>query len=115
MDAEHRELIERINLLSVELQSGYYQTNVIDQFQELYTAAAKHFAHEEALMRLQNYDRYREHQADHQHLLDEINLVMTECLQGMGNEAVMIERLHNRFYTHFMTRDAHLHQIIGKT
>ncbi len=113
IDADHRRLIELINQLYNELQSGQHQATVVDFLGEVYANTAKHFAHEEAVMRAHDYEGYMEHQADHQRLLDEVNEMMIDYQDGVQDDHdVIAKRLHDWFYNHFRDLDSLLHRAL---
>ncbi len=113
VDAEHKELIELVNRLYTKVRSQEHDPTIVDFLEELYTSAAKHFAHEELMMQARRYTAYEEHHADHQRLLKEVTAMMFEYQDGvLNNMEVMAERLYDWFCIHFKTHDAPLHRLI---
>lgn len=113
LDDEHRDLIQIANRLYEQIQSGRYQTTVIDSLETLHTSAAAHFAHEEEMMRTRNYAAYEEHRADHRRLLAEVTAMIHQCQDGVDDDEALAKWLYEWFCNHFKTHDAPLHQQIG--
>lgn len=111
-DEEHRDLIDIINRLYEQVQSGRYQTSVIDALEALHASAADHFAHEEGMMRTHNYVAYEEHCADHRRLLAEVTEMIHQCQDGVDDDQALAKWLYEWFCNHFKTHDAPLHQQI---
>ncbi len=108
MDADHRNMIELINRLYGQLQSGQRQTTIIAILEELYASAAKHFAHEEAIMREWGCDDYAGHEADHQRFLHRVTTWMSDYQTERLDDGIA-KWLANWFCNHFQRRDARLH------
>ena len=72
VDFEHQELIRQINEVYEMIERDSDREQVIDSLGEIYGSIAAHFALEEQMMRRHDYDRYAEHKADHDRLLDDI-------------------------------------------
>jgi len=110
LDHEHRELIELINSLHEDLYHSHSKTSVMEFLGEIFAKVSAHFAHEETLMRDNDYPEYDEHKQDHERLLEEIRDLMDDFEDGVY---VDIEGFTNKlepwFSEHFKTRDAKLH------
>ena len=81
---------------------------------EIHARIASHFALEEFIMVRANYDRYAEHKADHDQLLDDI-VDIIERYQAdayFEYEEVLSEHLRDWFTVHFRTHDARLHNLL---
>ena len=65
-------------------------------------------------MRERRYDKYADHKADHERLLDEIREIM-EFYEASAtyDEPALAERLNDWFMVHFKTKDARLHKFLG--
>jgi len=116
VDHEHRELIGLINDTYRALvdQGPETEEAVEDFLGEIYARIAAHFALEERLMREQRYDRYAEHKADHERLLDDIRDIMDEYAEGGEfDRDAFARRLGEWFTVHFRTQDARLHRRLG--
>jgi hemerythrin len=111
MDADHRYLIGLINGLNEQLQLAQHQTFVIGILEELYSSSAKHFAHEEAIMRECGYDEYEEHEADHRHLLGRVTTCISDYKADRLDDG-MVQSLANQFCNHIQYHDARLHRPI---
>ncbi len=112
LDNEHRDLLQIINRLYEQIQSGHYQTTVIDALEELHGSAANHFAHEEEIMRNRHYAKFDEHHADHRRLLAEITAMIHQCQDGIDDDEAMAKWLYEWFSHHSKTHDAPLHQLL---
>lgn len=115
VDHEHRGLITLINELHAEAQGEGTKESVLDFLGEVYAKIAAHFALEEKNMRERGYDQYREHKDDHERLLDEIRDIMDryEDEADPDYDKALSERLREWFTTHFKTKDARLHRMLG--
>ena len=115
IDHEHRGLIDLINALYDELGAKRDRDAVLDFLGEIFARVSAHFALEEQLMRARRYDRYAEHKADHERLLDDIREIMDMCEDAPGNDfdAELGARLERWFGDHFRTEDARLHKFLG--
>lgn len=114
VDAEHRDLIELINTLYASMQARDGRPDVMEFLGEIYVRIASHFALEELIMRRHEYDEYREHKRDHEHLLEEIRNIMDDYEDGkVLDDDELANRLDSWFSEHFRTRDARLHNRLG--
>ncbi len=112
VDDDHRALVELINRLYAQLQTGESSATIVDFLGELYASVAKHFASEEQIMQSHGYASYREHAAEHKRLLDEICAMIDDYQDGVLNDDhQMAERLDDWFCTHFRTQDVRLHEL----
>jgi hemerythrin len=89
---------------------------VADFLGELYARVGAHFALEEKIMRGHDYDEYRDHEADHERLLDDVRDLMDDCEDGVYVDVEGFgKRLDEWFREPFHTRDARLHKKISRT
>ena len=110
VDTDHRELIDLINDLYEQLQSGRYSVNMNDFLGEVYDSMARHFAREEEVMNMNEYPQYEEHKADHERVLEDINNIMYDYQDGLlKDDAIMAEMLEGWFSNHFANHDLLLH------
>ncbi len=115
VDYEHEELINEINEIYKLIDNNADRENVIDKLGDIYGSISAHFALEEQMMEKHGYDHFKEHQADHERLLDEIQDI-TEAFEsadlkaGGGLDAASFkQKLNDWFQLHFSTHDARLH------
>ncbi|MBU2676569.1 MAG: hemerythrin family protein [Gammaproteobacteria bacterium] len=114
VDFEHRELIELINGLDVDMQGYATKTRVVETLGEIYARISAHFALEEKIMRDANYDGYATHKQDHELLLDEmLNIIDSVDDAGRYDRTALSRSLDSWFSGHFRTHDARLHQRLG--
>lgn len=122
VDADHRNMVDRINKLYRQLrkhESTIYFDDVdpftiVDFMGELYAIFSAHFADEESLMLKHGYDHYEQHRADHELLLDEINNAMFDYQDGvLDDDQHLTELLAKWFSRHFQTHDLRLHSLAG--
>lgn len=111
VDHEHQELVNWINrALAALAQSAETQSTVTDLLGEIFAKVSAHFALEERVMKSRNYDRFSEHKADHERLLDVIREIMDDYEAGAGiPEGPFSARLSDWFSEHFRTHDARFH------
>ncbi len=115
VDHEHQELVGLINELHAKLEADADQDTVADFLGEVFARISAHFALEETVMRKHAYDEYADHKADHEALLDEIRDIMDAHATGeYGDYAEKLsDAVRDWFVTHFKTRDARLHRLLG--
>ncbi|MDH3638168.1 MAG: hemerythrin family protein [Gammaproteobacteria bacterium] len=114
IDQEHEELIELINELHAELESGKSDATIADFLGEIYAQISAHFALEEMIMRENRYDQYDEHKKDHERLLDDIRDMMDDYEdKRIVSDRDLSSRLDSWFSGHFKTHDARLHMRFG--
>lgn len=115
IDHEHRELISLINEICGVLETGSDEPIDRDELLgELFTTISAHFALEEKIMRDKGYDRFQEHKADHEKLLDELREIMdSQDDSGPSSAEKLVKALGDWFSIHFKTEDARLHRVLG--
>jgi len=114
VDYEHEQLIRQINSVYALIEDQADADLVIDSLGEIYGSISAHFALEEQMMIRHNYDHYRQHQADHERLLDEIRDISDEFENSvkLDNEKLK-QKLADWFQLHFKTHDSRLHNLAG--
>lgn len=111
VDHEHRELIGLVNEAYDRLMRPGASEAVMDFLGEIFARISAHFALEEQIMRVRNYDHYDTHKADHERLLDEIRDMMDDYEDGeLFSEALLAQQLQAWFSGHFRSHDARLHR-----
>jgi len=116
VDHEHKELVELINALHREIGAMASHARVGAFLGEVFARISAHFALEEAVMRRHGYDDYAAHKADHEGLLDDLRDIMDAHDGGeyVDYDADLERAIAGWFVTHFSTRDARLHRILGR-
>ena len=110
VDSEHRELIDAINALHEDLDSGAIRVRVVERLGDIYAEIAAHFALEEKMMRDAGYAEYEPHKGDHESLLDQLAEIIDSFeLKGSYDEQALSSALDHWFSEHFRTHDARLH------
>ncbi|MDX1709857.1 MAG: bacteriohemerythrin [Rhodovibrionaceae bacterium] len=115
IDHEHRQLISLINQLDEELGREASQERIEMFLGEVLAKISAHFALEEANMRRFGYERYAEHKAEHERLLDELRDIMDDCEHGRYGDSRkrLSAAVQTWFVDHFKTHDALLHRSLG--
>ncbi len=114
VDLEHRELIELINGLDIDMQEYATQTTVVETLGEIYARISAHFALEEKIMRDARYDGFAAHKQDHELLLDNLlDIIDSVDDAGRYDRASLSRELDRWFSDHFRTHDARLHHKLG--
>ncbi|MBR7801249.1 bacteriohemerythrin [Undibacterium fentianense] len=72
IDEDHQVLIALIDELHQATQGGEDYLHLVQIFNKLITHTRSHFQHEEAIMESINYHGLKDHQLQHQHLLERI-------------------------------------------
>jgi len=114
VDYEHQELVALINEVYENLQrAGVTKRDVSEVLGEIHARIAAHFALEEHIMLRASYDRYAEHKADHDLLLDDIVAIIEryEADAYFKYEEALSTHLRDWFTVHFRTHDARLHAL----
>ena len=110
VDYEHQELIKQINSIYALIDDNADKENVIDSLGDIYGSISAHFALEEQMMERHKYDHFKEHQADHERLLDDIQEIAEEFEEAEQLDAESFKKkLNDWFQIHFGTHDARLH------
>lgn len=110
VDHEHRQLIELINTAYEKTRGGRSRDEVVPWLGEIFAQISAHFALEEKEMRNSGYDRYSEHKAEHEALLDDLRDIMDRVEDdGAYDENRLFHDLDAWFTEHFRTQDARLH------
>jgi len=115
VDYEHQEMIALLNELYEGLTQDTGEPDVVAFLGEVYARISAHFALEERVMKQRRYDRYAEHKASHEELLDEIRDIMDDYELGGAEPPVEAfgQRLSAWFGDHFGTHDARLHRAMA--
>ncbi len=110
VDYEHEELINEINEIYTLIDDNADKENVIDKLGDIYGSISAHFTLEEQMMEKHGYEYFKEHQADHERLLDEIQEITEEFESTSGLDTDKFkQKLSDWFQLHFSTHDARLH------
>lgn len=72
IDAQHKELVEQVNLLHEAMRAGKGQQEILAILGNLVTYTKVHFAAEENLMRRIGYGEYAGHKAKHEALTQQV-------------------------------------------
>ncbi len=114
VDHEHQELIGLINDLHDAMSGENASVTVMEFLGEIHSHVSAHFALEERIMRIHNYDQYQDHKDDHERLLDEIRDIMDDYEENAWfSDSEFAESLEKWFTNHFRNRDARLHKHLG--
>jgi len=111
VDFEHKELVHLLNLALERLATDDTQEFAVDVLAEIDAKISAHFALEEKVMRTAKYPGFATHKADHERLLDEIQVIQDSCHPG-SNTGIVDEvsmRLIAWFGDHFRSEDAKFH------
>ena len=102
VDHEHQELIKEINSIYSLVDAQADKEDIIDSLGDIYGSISAHFALEEQMMEKHKYDHFKEHQADHERLLDEIRDITEEFEDAtVLDEKKFKQNLNNWFQLHF--------------
>ena len=97
-------------LLHEDLYHPNSKASAMEFLGEIFAKVSAHFAHEEKLMRDNDYPEYDEHKRDHERLLEEIRDLMDDYEDGVYVDVEgFTKKLEPWFSEHFKTRDAKLH------
>lgn len=115
VDHEHREMVDLINELHASIGADAPKEVIGGFLGEVFAKISAHFALEESVMRKHRYDEYEAHKSEHEALLDQIRDIMDEHESGefAKPEIALEHAVRDWFVTHFKTRDARLHRMLG--
>ena len=114
IDHEHQELIGLVNAAAGAILDGRPGADVDRSLGDLYRAISAHFAHEERQMQRADYDGFRPHKADHEHLLDALRDIMDGASDATDRTADRLTSVLEAWFTdHFRTHDARLRRCLG--
>ena len=68
-DLEHRQIVDQINRLHDAILAGRSRQQLRGIFADLVRQAAEHFAHEEQMLAVTDFQATEEHLAEHDHML----------------------------------------------
>ena len=114
IDHEHRTLVETINALHRSLSDSPSKDAVGAVLGDIHALISAHFALEEKVMRERRYDRYADHKAAHEGLLDELRDIM-DAVEDDGYpdyERRLSAELNRWFSEHARTMDARFHKFV---
>ena len=112
VDFEHEELIKQVNSIYELIDGKADKENVIDGLGDIYGSISAHFALEEQMMEKHGYDQYKEHQANHEELLDDIRDITDEFEAAtVLDDEKFKQKLNDWFQIHFKTFDSRLHKL----
>lgn len=112
VDFEHEQLIEQINAIYAMIDNNADKDSVIDGLGDIYGSISAHFALEEQMMEKHNYAHTKEHQADHERLLDDIRDITDEFESATELDGQKFkQKLNDWFQMHFKTHDSRLHKL----
>ena len=114
VDFEHQNLIDMINIIYAELDNRRDVEQIKQTVGEVHAEIAAHFALEERIMRLADYEELDAHKNDHEELLDQIRSLM-DAIENDSEPALdlLSDALADWFSSHFVTFDARLHNKLG--
>ncbi|MDH3509280.1 MAG: bacteriohemerythrin [Gammaproteobacteria bacterium] len=114
VDHEHRQLIELIGAFQRKIEKDDSIDTKLEYLGEIYAQISAHFALEEKLMREFQYERYEDHKADHEKLLDQLRDIMDAAEDDLEiDNDTLGTALEAWFSRHFQEKDAHLHGKLG--
>lgn len=113
VDYEHEKLFEQINALYVSIDTSVDKQHLLDSLGDIFGSISAHFELEEQMMRKHRYAHFKEHEADHQRLLKDINGI-TENFKKLNelDKSLFEQKLADWFQSHYRTHDSRLHKLI---
>jgi len=109
IDDDHKKLVNLFNILNHSLTEGATTDYVEAVLEELINCTVWHFSHEERLMLKYGYDRYGDHKAEHQDLIESARGLQQKFIQnGRLNENEDLEFLERWLTEHILVADLRL-------
>lgn len=116
MDADHRRLLQILNDIYDEWQSGATSLTLGNHFASLIKYADRHFAREEAMLRASDYDRWVDQRDQHEHLRGQIMAFVRRHLRGEKPETLSRDAakfLRDWLINHILEEDMQYSGTIG--
>ena len=103
IDAEHRELLELVNLIAREVaeRPGGAPMTLVNR---LVSASRDHFQHEEERLQARGYPDLEQHRAEHAQYMERMVLLVGLCRRGEMTPRV-VELLAEWFVEHLFSHD----------
>jgi hemerythrin len=109
IDDDHKKLVNLFNILNHSLTEGATTDYVEAVLEELINCTVWHFSHEERLMLKYGYDRYEDHKAEHQDLIDSARELQQKFIQnGKLDEKEDLKFLERWLTEHILVADLRL-------
>ena len=108
LDADHRELIDHLNALEVEIGGTARHDAVAEILDALIARTEAHFRHEEAMMTREEYPEAEHHKLIHQALIEEIRQFRKDHLAGTEIGPEIAEFIKRWLISHIIESDKHL-------
>ncbi len=115
IDADHRRLIELLDLLARAVGERRECDYVAALLEELVVTTEAHFRHEERLMIGHGYPEREDHAAEHRELIDAARAMQkTFMATGRGLEERGLDYLEHWLTEHILVADMRLGQFLGE-
>jgi len=113
IDADHRRLIELLNLLARAVAKRMDQAYVAALLEELIATTEAHFRHEERLMIQHGFAERDDHAAEHRELIEGVRaLQRTFLASSRGLEQQGLDYLEHWLTEHILVADMRLGQFL---
>jgi hemerythrin-like metal-binding protein len=111
VEHEHDELIELINECYEEMEREADAGAIVELFEQTYSAIARHFLHEEQLMRNAIFPGYVEHKENHDRLLSTLRENIDRFIADPDHDVYLLQKtLADWFGRHVATFDLRLNE-----
>jgi len=90
IDNQHREIIERVNLIADAVEQSDRHDAILEMTDELILFACEHFALEERLMTEYGFPDLEDHVAEHLGLLQQLNNIRNALLTPNPTKAALV-------------------------
>lgn len=111
LDAEHKELFEKINDFMAACSQGKGRSEILNTIKFLKNYTKTHLENEEELQRKSGYPDYQNHKRLHQKFVDEVDRLEKQFSQ-QGESVVIVgeinQQLGNWLLSHIKTEDVKL-------
>jgi hemerythrin-like metal-binding protein len=108
LDSDHRELIELLNRLDIEVGRAAHQDEVARLLDELMSRTQAHFRREEELMAQQDYPDAGHHARLHRALIEEMQEFREDMVTGMEVGPEITDFIKRWLVSHIIESDKHL-------
>ena len=109
IDDDHNKLVNLFNILNHSITEGAATDYVEAVLEELINCTVWHFSHEERLMLKYGYDRFEDHKAEHNDLIESARELQQKFIQtGKLDEREDLEFLERWLTEHILVADLRL-------
>lgn len=106
LDCDHRQIDEALRKLHAQIASGRNRSQTGDLLRSLSSLTLLHFALEEGMMEAARYPMLARHRANHRHMMQEMNILISSCIdRGIAPDDRWLSLIAQSTSAHIRTDD----------